>query len=75
MTEDGGWALARGRRAFGDEVFWGDALELHKALQRRLRTGRVDLDDPATTLALLELNAIVGALRCAEPKQRTGDLR
>lgn len=78
---------------FGDEVFWGDVLQLHQAiqgeqfggvgpgvspntalsvglkvdvdalprsLQNDLRRGRVDLDDPATTLALLQLDAVVG---------------
>jgi cytochrome c553 len=78
---------------FGDEAFWGDALQLHRAiegealggvgpgvsprtalavglkvdsaalpesLERALAKGRVDLDDPATTLALLKLNAVVG---------------
>jgi hypothetical protein len=78
---------------FGDEVFWGGRLGLHRAiagaanggvgagvspaaalglglkvdvealpraLQKDLRRGRVDLEDPATTLALLQLNAVVG---------------
>jgi hypothetical protein len=78
---------------FGDEAFWGDALQLHRAiegealggvgpgvspktalavglkvdsdalprsLQRDFEAGRVDLDDPATTLALLRLDAVVG---------------
>lgn len=78
---------------FGDEDFWGGALQLHRAiegetlggvgpgvsprtalavglkvdsqalpesLKQALRHGRVDLDDPATTLALLKLNAVVG---------------
>jgi len=78
---------------FGDETFWGDALQLHKAiageknggvgpgvspktalavglkvdldalpvaLQQQLKAGQVNLDDPATTLALLKLNAVVG---------------
>jgi len=78
---------------FGDEAFWGGALQLNKAiagerfggvgagvspktalsvglkvdvdalpppLQNQLRAGKVDLDDPATTLALLELDAVVG---------------
>ncbi len=78
---------------FGDEAWWGDALQLHKAiagekhggvgpgvspktalavglkvdvdalpaaLQAQLKAGKVDLDDPATTLALLKLNAVVG---------------
>jgi hypothetical protein len=78
---------------FGDEAFWGGALQLHRAiegerlggvgpgvspktalavglkvdsqalpdsLKQALAAGRVDLDDPATTLALLRLNAVVG---------------
>src|SRR5215216_47733 len=78
---------------FGDEAFWGDALQLHQAikgealggvapgvsprtalagglkvdsaalpesLKQDLAAGQVDLDDPATTLALLKLNAVVG---------------
>jgi hypothetical protein len=78
---------------FGDEAYWGDVLQLHKAiegerfggvgagvsprtalavglkvdvdalpqlLQNQLRAGRVNLDDPATTLALLKLDAVVG---------------
>jgi hypothetical protein len=78
---------------FGDETFWGDALQLHQAIQgeglggvgpgvsprtalavglkvdvdalpRRLvndlRKGRVDLDDPRTTLALVRLEAVAG---------------
>jgi Cytochrome c len=78
---------------FGSEAFWGDALQLHKAiageknggigggvspktalsvglkvdsdalpdsLKQQLKEGKVDLDDPAITLALLKLNAVVG---------------
>lgn len=78
---------------FGDEAFWGDALQLHKAIEgskfggvgpgvspatalsvglkvdaaalpaalvEQVKKGRVDLNDPATTLALLKLNAVVG---------------
>jgi len=78
---------------FGDEAFWGDLLQLHKAiagaglggvgpgvspktalavglkvdsealpdgLLKDLRKGRVNLDDPATTVALLKLDAVVG---------------
>jgi hypothetical protein len=78
---------------FGSEAFWGDALQLHKAiageknggvgggvspktalsvglkvdadalpdgLKRQIEAGKVNFDDPATTLALLQLNAVVG---------------
>src|SRR5262245_42909310 len=78
---------------FGSEGFWGDALQLHKAivgeknggvgpgvspkvalsvglkvdtdalpaaLKKQLAAGKVNLDDPATTIALLKLNAVVG---------------
>jgi hypothetical protein len=78
---------------FGSEAFWGDALQLHKAiageknggvgggvspktalsvglkvdshalpdsLKQQLKEGKVNLDDPATTVALLKLNAVVG---------------
>src|SRR5712692_6489160 len=77
---------------FGSEAFWGDTLQLHKAiageknggvgggvspktalsvglkvdadalpetLKKQLKDGKVDLD-PATTLALLKLNSVVG---------------
>jgi mono/diheme cytochrome c family protein len=90
--------VAEGRRifrfdTFGSEAFWGDALQLHKAiageknggvgggvspktalsvglkvdaealppaLVAQIKAGKVNLDDPATTLALLKLNAVVG---------------
>src|SRR5215213_6627569 len=78
---------------FGDEVWWGDTLKLHDAIQgskfggvgagvspktalavglkvdmealpaalvEQIQAGKVDLDDPATTLALLKLDAVVG---------------
>ncbi len=78
---------------FGDQVFWGDTLKIHKAiagsklggvgsgvspktalavglkvdvdalprsLVKQLKAGKVDLDNPATTLALLKLNSVVG---------------
>ena len=78
---------------FGDEAFWGGALQLHKAIEGEklggvgpgvspktalavglkvdaaripaktaaaIKAGKVNLDDPATTLALLKLNAVVG---------------
>src|SRR5215218_3679600 len=78
---------------FGDEVFWGDKLKLHQAIQgskfggvgagvspkaalgvglkvdmdalpadlvAKVKRGEVNLDDPATTLALIKLNAVLG---------------
>jgi hypothetical protein len=78
---------------FGSEAFWGDALQLHKAiagaknggvgpgvspktalsvglkvdadalpdsLKQQIKDGKVDLDDPSTTLALLKLKSVVG---------------
>jgi len=78
---------------FGDEAFWGDTLQLHRAiagqanggvgggvsprtalavglkvdvdalphdLRDALAAGQVNLDDPASTLALLKVNAVVG---------------
>jgi hypothetical protein len=78
---------------FGDEAFWGDALQLHRAiagqklggvgdgvspktaldvglkvdmealppdLVRQIQAKQVNMDDPATTVALLKLNAVVG---------------
>jgi hypothetical protein len=78
---------------FGSEAFFGDALQLHRAiagaknggvgpgvspktalavglkvdadalpddLKQAIAAGKVNLDDPATTLALLKLNAVVG---------------
>src|SRR6266545_2017776 len=85
---------------FGSEAFWGDALQLHKAiageknggvgpgvspktalsvglkvdadalpdaLKTQIKAGRVNLDDPATTIALLKLNAVVGVTAFANP--------
>lgn len=78
---------------FGDETFWGDTLQLHRAIEgaklggvgpgvspatalavglkvdfdalppdliAALKLGKVNLQDPATTVALLKLNAVVG---------------
>lgn len=90
--------IEEGRRifrfdTFGSEAFWGDALQLHKAiagekhggigdgvspkmalsvglkvdaealpkdLVAQIKAGKVDLGDPATTIALLKLDAVVG---------------
>ena len=95
MVED---LLRQGRHifrfdTFGDEAFWGDTLQLHRAiigaknggvgpgvspktalavglkvdvdalpnsLRSALARGEVNLDDPATTVALLKLNAVIG---------------
>jgi hypothetical protein len=78
---------------FGSEAFWGDMLQLHKAiageknggvgpgvspktalsvglkvdadalpkeLVAQIKAGKIDLNDPATTVALLKLDAVVG---------------
>ena len=78
---------------FGDQDFWGGALELHQAIEgaklggvgpgvspatglavglkvdqdalplalvHQIQAGQVNLNDPAVTLALLKLNAVVG---------------
>ena len=78
---------------FGDQAFWGDSLQLHKAIEGEklggvgpgvspktalavglkvdsdalpddvkaaIAAGKVDLDDPAVTLTLLKLKAVVG---------------
>jgi mono/diheme cytochrome c family protein len=37
-----------------------DVQALPKSLQSQLKKGRIDLNDPAVTLALLQLNAVVG---------------
>ena len=39
-----------------------DSAALPEALVENLRRGRVDLNDPATTLALIRLNAVVGVV-------------
>ena len=85
---------------FGSEAFWGDTLQLHKAiageknggvgpgvspktalavglkvdadalpeaLKQQIAAGKVDLDDSATTIALLKLNAVVGVTAFANP--------
>jgi hypothetical protein len=90
--------IDRGRNTFrydtfGDQDFWGGALQIHKAIEgqklggvgpgvdpetalavglkvdedalpesliRALKAGKVDLKDPAVTVALLKLNSVVG---------------
>jgi hypothetical protein len=100
--------LKEGRRifrydTFGDEAFWGGALELHRAIAgarlggvgpgvspatalavglkvdaealprdvlQDIRHGRVNLNDPAVTLALLDANAVVGLTGTRGPNGR-----
>jgi hypothetical protein len=92
---------------FGSEAFWGDALQLHRALAgeknggvgpgvspktalavglkvdaaalpaslvEQLEKGAVDLDDPATTLALLELDAVVGVKGFFDESERLSSM-
>ena len=47
-----------------------DVEALPFSLQRKIRKGAVDLEDPATTLALLKLNAVVGVTGFFEPSGR-----
>jgi hypothetical protein len=51
-----------------------DADALPRDLVERLRKGRVDLDDPATTLALLKLNAVVGVTGFFDGRDRLRSL-
>jgi hypothetical protein len=98
IVKNGQRMIEEGRRVFrfdtfGSEAFWGETLQLHKAisgaknggvgdgvspktalsvglkvdadalptsLKQQIKAGKVDLDDPATTLALLKLNSVVG---------------
>jgi hypothetical protein len=92
---------------FGSEAFFGDALQLHKAiagaknggvgpgvspktalavglkvdadalpesLKGQIKAGKVNLDDPATTLALLKLNAVVGLTGKFDPSGKIQSL-
>src|SRR3984893_3576826 len=105
ISKNGQQMMENGRQifryeTFGSEAFWGDALQLHKAiageknggvgpgvspktalsvglkvdadalpdsLKKQLAAGKVNLDDPATTIALLKLNAVVGVTAFANP--------
>jgi mono/diheme cytochrome c family protein len=44
-----------------------DADALPASLKKQLAAGKVNLDDPATTIALLKLNAVVGVTAFANP--------
>ena len=98
IVENAKTLLEKGRaifrfETFGDEAWWTDTIQLHKAIagerhggigagvspatalavglkvdidaiprniQQHIRLGKVDLGDPAVTLTLLELDAVVG---------------
>ena len=98
IVENANELLAEGRNTFrfdtfGDEVFWGDTLQLHQAIKgaslggvgpgispgtalslglkvdldalpqpliNQIKQGKVNLNDPATTVALLKLDAVLG---------------
>jgi len=98
IVENAKTLLEKGRaifrfETFGDEAWWTDTIQLHKAIagerhggigagvspatalavglkvdidaiprniQQHIRLGKVDLGDPALTLTLLELDAVVG---------------
>lgn len=104
ITRNAQTQLEEGRKifrydTFGSEAFWGDALQLHKAiageknggvgpgvspktalsvglkvdadalpasLTAQIKAGKIDLDDPAVTIALLKLNAVVGVTAFAD---------
>src|SRR5436190_10629513 len=51
-----------------------DVDALPQSLKQKLAAGRVDLNDPATTLALLKLNAVVGVTGFFDPQQRMTSL-
>ncbi len=51
-----------------------DAEALPASLVAQIRAGRVNLDDPATTLALLKLNAVVGVTGFFTPEGRLSSL-
>jgi len=88
---------------FGDEVYWTDALQLHKSIAgdknsgvgpglspkaalaaglkvdmeaipsdvaAAIKAGKVNLDDPAVTLTLLQLNAVVGVKGTFDDKKK-----
>jgi len=51
-----------------------DVEALPQSLKQKLAAGRVDLNDPANTLALLKLNAVVGVTGFFDPQQRLNSL-
>jgi hypothetical protein len=105
ITQNAQRMIEEGRKTFrfdtfGDEAFWGDQLQLHKAIAgskfggvgpglppakalelglkvdaemvppdvaQGIKAGKVDLNDPANTLALLKANAVIGVTAFANP--------
>jgi mono/diheme cytochrome c family protein len=105
ITQHAQRLIEEGRRVFrfdtfGDEAFWGDQLQLHKAivgqklggvgpglspkmalslglkvdaealpadLVAQIKAGKVDMNDPASTVALLKANAVVGVTAFLNP--------
>src|SRR5438094_4362814 len=51
-----------------------DVDALPQPLKKKLAAGQVDLNDPANTLALLKLNAVVGVTGFFDPQQRLNSL-
>src|SRR5436309_1945777 len=51
-----------------------DVDALPQSLKKKLAAGQVDLNDPANTLALLKLNAVVGVTGFFDPQQRLNSL-
>src|SRR6266699_813800 len=51
-----------------------DVDALPQSLKQKLAAGQVDLNDPANTLALLKLNAVVGVTGFFDPQQRLNSL-
>jgi hypothetical protein len=107
IAENAKKMLAEGKQTFrfetfGDETYWTDALQLHKAIAGEknggvgaglspkaalgaglkvdmdvipadvaaaIKAGKVNLDDPAVTLTLLQLDAVVGVKGTFDPKK------
>src|SRR5712675_1939959 len=51
-----------------------DVEALPQSLKKKLAAGQVDLNDPANTLALLKLNAVLGVTGFFDPQQRMTSL-
>ena len=47
-----------------------DVRALPKSLRKQIKRGKVDLNDPATTIALLKLNAVIGVQGFFDPSEQ-----